>query len=190
MEIGLSSASVSGTLNMIKINQNNNLEVGSSLEMGDYIEFPINAGLTTFTDFPISSSTVGESHSYDFNIGGQTAFRVYGESDGLGSVKNYGLSSVRLKRTLITTHYTASMYDYLIAVSSSTAVSIYFPNALTASAGRTFIVKDEGGTASLANISLVAQSATTYFDGAISASIVANYNSLSLYSNGSNWFLY
>ena len=62
---------------------------------------------------------------------------------------------------------------------------------LTAQAvnGRTIVVKDAGGLAGTNNITIDTEGGET-IDGAATAVITSNYTSLSLYSDGTDWFIY
>jgi len=81
--------------------------------------------------------------------------------------------------------------DYILDVTYTTtgAVTINLPSA-QALKGRVIHIKDAGGNAGTYNILINAQSGGT-IDGAATATINANYDSISLYSAGSNtWFIF
>jgi len=66
-----------------------------------------------------------------------------------------------------------------------TAITLTLPTAVE---GATYIIKDEGGNASSNNIT-IATPGTETIDSSASTTIVSNYNSVTLYSDGSNWFI-
>ena len=69
------------TINMFKVNSNNQIEVGAPLSIGSF-EFASDSGLITFVDMPVTSSaSIGTSESYVFKIDGDNIFTIYSESD-------------------------------------------------------------------------------------------------------------
>jgi len=93
-----------------------------------------------------------------------------------------------LNRRAVTTNYTAAVDDYYLAV-TNTPVSILFNSALFGS-GRTFIVKDEAGTANVASLIILEASGAQTFDGSGSVEIQSPYGAVNVYTNGTNWFIY
>lgn len=85
---------------------------------------------------------------------------------------------------------TASSNVQIIGVNSTggTPFGIELPSA-TSSAGQVLIVKDEGGQCATTNITVNGASAET-IDGESSIALDNNYESLNLYSDGSNWFIW
>ena len=68
---------------------------GLLLNSGQGIVYPENSGVETLADIPVTSSvSSGVEESYTFDIGGQAITKVYGESDGSGSVQNTQLRSL------------------------------------------------------------------------------------------------
>jgi hypothetical protein len=55
--------------------------------------------------------------------------------------------------------------------------------------GRMFIVKDESGQASSSNPIAIVPPAGQFIDGEASYLIVVPYESVMIYSNGTNWFI-
>lgn len=65
--------------------------LGKNLEVGQ-LEIATNAGAFTLVDMPITSlASIGTEESYSFKIDGSTVLKIYGESDGAGSVQNLRL---------------------------------------------------------------------------------------------------
>jgi hypothetical protein len=82
--------------------------------------------------------------------------------------------------------YTAQAADYIIGFSSLTADrTLTLPNALCTN-GRAFIITNE--TSGSYNV-IVDPESTTLISGQSTISLGAN-NSIPVYCNGSNWFIY
>jgi len=91
-------------------------------------------------------------------------------------------------RTGISSNYTASITDYILAV-TSVPLEIEL-DAVSFAEGQVVMVKDETGTASGVNTIILNPSASQTVDGESSATIDSPYGSIFLYSNGTNWFIY
>jgi hypothetical protein len=85
---------------------------------------------------------------------------------------------------LLTTDYILNVtYTSIAAVTSLT-----LPTAQVIS-GRVIHIKDAGGNAGSNNITIDTEGSET-IDGAATLVLSANYESVSLYCDGSNWFIY
>jgi hypothetical protein len=94
------------------------------------------------------------------------------------------------KRTAITNDYSIVLTDYYLGVdTTSNTVQLTIPAASTTTEGQTFVVKDEGGNVSSNAITIIRSDSDT-IDGETSAAIESPYGALSLYTDGSNWFIY
>lgn len=89
--------------------------------------------------------------------------------------------------------YDLLISDYILHVtytdplgSNGAVTSLTLPTAQTV-AGRTIIIKDAGGNASVNNITIDTEGAET-IDGSATLVINGDYDSETLYSDGSNWF--
>jgi len=91
-------------------------------------------------------------------------------------------------RTGVSSNYTASVTDYILAV-TSVPLEIEL-DAASFAEGQVVMVKDETGTASGVNTIILNPSASQTVDGESSATIDSPYGSIFLYSNGTNWFIY
>jgi hypothetical protein len=91
------------------------------------------------------------------------------------------------KRQQVTSTMTASVADYFIGVSASSAIIIQMPGAQTLSSGQMFIIKDEGGNAGIHNITVKSSGSQT-IDGEMSIILESPYASVNLYTNGSDKF--
>jgi hypothetical protein len=84
------------------------------------------------------------------------------------------------------TNYTATNQDHNILVDATSGViTITLPTAATL-AGQEFCIKDWKGQAATHNITIATTSAQT-IDGASTKVISANYGSVRVVSDGSNW---
>lgn len=84
---------------------------------------------------------------------------------------------------------TATTTNYYIGVDSTLAAkTVNLPAASSCGSGFTYKIKDESGTAASNNITIDADGSET-IDGQTTAVIAANYGSLELVCNGSNWFI-
>ena len=89
--------------------------------------------------------------------------------------------------------YSISAHDSIVGITSSAYVSVLLPSASVAGVGRTIIIKDEEQTTrsiSAGTHIAVSASGTEKIDHASTYSIEGDSVALSLYSNGSNWFIY
>ena len=105
----------SGIVNMFKVNDDNQIEVGGTLNIGNF-EFSEDSGLVTFVDMPVSSSpSAGTVESYVFKIDGENLLGVYSEADGLGGIQNkrIGIGTVSPSYPLDVVG-SVNAYDFLI----------------------------------------------------------------------------
>lgn len=85
---------------------------------------------------------------------------------------------------------TALTTDFIIAFTALSAARAYqISSEDIAQAGRRFIIKDESGAARTYNITISTEGAET-IDGADTVVISNAYGAITLYSNGSNLFIY
>jgi len=134
-----------------------------------------------------SAAGTGPSNSLQFHtsgglISGSSNFSFAPDANILTA--NCGLV---FKRQQITSTMTASVADYFIGVSASSAIIIQMPGAQTLSSGQMFVVKDEGGNAGNYNITVKSSGSQT-IDGETSIILESPYASINLYTNGSDKF--
>ncbi len=87
-------------------------------------------------------------------------------------------------------NHTALVSEYLIAYTSITATrTVSLPPAATAGAGKVFTVNDESGSVSGAVRITIDPSGIETIDGALTFDMIQSYESVSFYSDGSNWFI-
>ena len=181
-----------GFLNTLKGNQDNSVDVGVQLNVGS-IEAEEDAGRITRFDMPVSSSSAdGTIMSATDKIDGNNVLEVGAYSDGAGGidgrfVKNYG-ANIQNVTSVTTATYSILASDNIIhsTYSATGAVTITLPTAQLVS-GRIITIKDAGGLAGTNNITIATEGAEK-IDGLDTLVINNNYNSVTLYSDGTNWF--
>ena len=93
-------------------------------------------------------------------------------------------------------HHTASTSDYILGINATVAapsnVYVTIPSPADFSAGAVLVIKDEVTTPrGLSNITLTRSVTDTYtFDGDPTYVLTGTMPAISLYSNGSNWFVF
>lgn len=95
---------------------------------------------------------------------------------------------LKLNRVEVDSNYLVLTADYYIGVDTAGSVSpitVGLPSASLLQNGQTYVVKDEGGHASIKNVSISAVGADT-IDGRNTVLLQSPYASIQLYSNGSN----
>lgn len=100
------------------------------------------------------------------------------------------MKGVAYKLTSTAISYSVLVTDYIVAVTDNSAArTISLPNTGVAT-GQVFIVKDAAGTAASANnITVNVTGGVKTIDGATSQIINTNYGSLTVYYNGTNYFI-
>ena len=85
--------------------------------------------------------------------------------------------------------YSTLTSDHYIGVSyTATGICTVTLQTATVTAGRVVTIKDTGGNASGNNITIATQAAQT-IDGAATQTISGDYDSVDLFSDGTNWFI-
>ena len=100
-------------------------------------------------------------------------------SDAAGDASSFAYTNT-------TATYTVLGTDMIVGVNHAAAVTITLPNAASYE-GKKITIKDEAGDASNNTITVDTDGGT--IDGDTSIDIVVNYTSITVYSNGTNWFL-
>jgi hypothetical protein len=83
--------------------------------------------------------------------------------------------------------YNVLTTDYIVNVDTSIARTIRLPNAPTS--GQVFIIKDVTGSAGANNISLTTVGGAVTIDGATTQTMNVNYGSLTVFFNGTSYFI-
>ena len=94
-----------------------------------------------------------------------------------------------LYEAVSTVSYTASAPTYILGVTNANNVRIEIPSASTYQAGAVMLVKDEATSRAGTNIILSAAYGTT-IDGSRDYTLTGSMPAISLYSNGTNWFVF
>ncbi len=121
-----------------------------------------------------------------FSSAATNAYGIYLDDNG---IKNRLYGSVQYTTNSKSANYTidsGAVKDYAVLVDTTGGVVIVTLPAPTA--GRYLIVKDSGGNALVNNITISPHAAET-IDGAASVVMNLNYQSETLISDGTNWFL-
>lgn len=124
--------------------------------------------------------------------GGQSTFlesTALFAGDLVTSGNFHQLAGLRLSVTSVTTTtpaYTASILDYIIAVSASSGVGIALPSG--AQQGKTYIIKDVSGSAAASNI-IVSGTGGELIDGQLGETIAIDYGSIQVvyFGPGIGW---
>ena len=93
-------------------------------------------------------------------------------------------------------HHTASTSDYILGVATpftggTAPVRLTIPSPSSYSAGAVLVIKDEAAARGGSNITLTRSVTDTYtFDGDAFYVLTGTMPAISLYSNGSNWFVF
>ena len=103
-----------------------------------------------------------------------------------GGLPSWGANSVVMATATKTTNYTVTTSDTVILADATAGnVTITLPSASSASGYRFFVKRIDGS----ANSVSIARAGSDTIDGSISLNITVQYVSITLISNGSNWFI-
>ena len=146
------------------------------------------------TEIDVSGSTFFGDTNDDVHI--RTGSMQVGKADGtliLRADTTTEAVQVRgfrgLYETVSAISYTASAPTYILGVTNANNVRIEIPSASTYQAGAVMLVKDEATSRAGTNIILSAAYGTT-IDGSRDYTLTGSMPAISLYSNGTNWFVF
>jgi hypothetical protein len=126
------------------------------------------------------------SNIYFSNSVGIGALNPQYNLDVLGDVHATGnVYSAQRVVTNQSVTYTANALDYYIGV-NGTGVTVNLPQGSTLSTGKTYVIKDESGSAAVDHITVLPYSGNL-IDGQTSLSMVVNYLAVTLLWTGSKW---
>jgi hypothetical protein len=112
----------------------------------------------------------------------QTFFKLDGSRAMTGGLK--------VKYSQKSANYTLDSGDYIIGMSSVTGgKTLTLPSAVTMGAGKLFVIKDQSGQASHVNYIRLSPQSGEKIDGQNSYDLNAAYESVTVVSDGSNWFI-
>jgi len=76
-------------INVLRVNPQNEIQVGAALNVDGGIVLPTDAGQVTLVDLPLDSTPVaGTPESYSLRVGSTNVLTVYGQADGSGNLQN------------------------------------------------------------------------------------------------------
>lgn len=102
----------------------------------------------------------------------------------------FGAGITHAQTTITNPTYEISLTDYYLGVdASSNQVTLSLPAAALAGAGKTYVIKDEAGPSATNVITIEGRDGET-MDGAGTIDIDSPYGALSLYCDGTSWFIY
>ncbi|MFO0703734.1 MAG: hypothetical protein U0525_03355 [Patescibacteria group bacterium] len=147
----------------------------------------------TYSSQIVAGSTKGVQFNNGGVLGANSNFAWDNTNSRLGVLQATPLStldiggSLSIKRTAVSSSVSSGAQIVLGVTSTSSPYTI---NLRTADcvAGRTYIVKDESGAAGTNNIT-VATEGTEKIDGQDTYVINTNYGAVTVYSNGTNWYV-
>ena len=93
------------------------------------------------------------------------------------------------KRTATATNYSTVVTDDIVGVTDTSAARTITLDTDTVTDGRIVHIKDESGGAETHNITIATEGSET-IDGVNTFAIDANYGAVSLYCDGTNWFIF
>ena len=135
-----------------------------------------------------AATNVADVNFRAFSYNGPTTFlRVI--PSGASSITIYE-GGQRVRRTTVNdTNYLISSTDYIVGYRTLTGTrTATLPTAVNAS-GQVYVIKDEAGAAATFNI-VVSGQAGQLINGTNTNTISTDYGSVSVYSNGTNWFTF
>ena len=149
----------------------------------------------TFQINSSGSSEFGDTNDDTHVFTGSVSFAPSGSDADFNyspTTNQVTVSGLKVSYRTITANVTASTSDYIIGVSTGSAISVRLPAASTAGAGALIVVKDEqtGANRTTGNKISVLPSGSETIDHAASSSIAGSRASQTFYSDGtSKWFI-
>lgn len=191
----------SDVVNILKVNVDNEIDVGGTLVLGAAIEAAEDSGMITLADMPVSATpAAGDEESFTIKIDGNNVFTIGAEADSAGGVtghfvKNHG-GEITHRTAVGAANYAPSILtsDYIIAVDNTAAARTVMISTEDVESGsadnpRHFVIVDESGGAGTNNITITLENSGT-ISGAANAVINADNDSISLYCTGTNAFIH
>lgn len=138
----------------------------------------------------VTDTSVGRHIAIGANAtGGSDAYCFYGFNG-----EHFTNGGITVHRTPVAAGgYTVQIEDYILGVASITLGGdfITIPTTLL-KAGRSYIIKDESGDCSVGNPLMILPQVGvgTLIDGSVSFTMDTPYQSVEIYSNGTDWFIY
>lgn len=187
------SNATSGSSNLIFLTGSSTLHLTGTLVVSGTISAS-HYHIKNVTEIDASGSTFFGDTNDDLHI--RTGSLEVGKADGtllLRADNTTEAVQVRgfrgLYEAVSVVSYTASAPSYILGVTNTNNVRIEIPSASTYKAGAVLLVKDEATSRAGTNIILSAAYGTT-IDGTNSYTLTGSMPAISLYSNGTNWFVF
>ena len=187
------SNATSGSSNLIFLTGSSTLHLTGTLVVSGTISAS-HYHIKNVTEIDASGSTFFGDSNDDLHI--RTGSLEVGKADGtllLRADNTTEAVQVRgfrgLYEAVSVVSYTASAPSYILGVTNANNVRIEIPSASTYKAGAVLLVKDEATSRAGTNIILSAAYGTT-IDGTNSYTLTGSMPAISLYSNGTNWFVF
>lgn len=178
---------ISGSSNLTFITSSNTLsvtgDVSASANISASYYYGDGSNLTG-----IASTSKGVEGSLQFKTG---SAEMTGSSAVVYDLANNNLTvnaGLVHSRVSVSTSYTASTSNYIIAV-AAVPTNILF-DADNFSAGQTLVIKDESGQSSQTTSIILNPAEGQTIDGAPALYVESPYGSVFIYTDGSNWFIY
>ena len=188
----------SASVNILKLNTDDELEVGATMKVGAY-EAAEDSGVITRMDMPVSATPVaGTEESYTDKIDGDNITTTGAFADGAGGVtgeffKTHGARMVH-KTDGGAADYNPSILtsDYIVTVDTTSAARSVIISTEDRDSGsptkpRIFIIKDIAGNAATNNITISLETAGT-IDGGASVAINTNYGTKTIIIDGTDGY--
>ena len=187
------SNATSGSSNLVFLTGSSTLHLTGTLVVSGTISAS-HYHIKNVTEIDASGSTFFGDSNDDLHI--RTGSLEVGKADGtllLRADNTTEAVQVRgfrgLYEAVSVVSYTASAPSYILGVTNANNVRIEIPSASTYKAGAVLLVKDEATSRAGTNIILSAAYGTT-IDGTNSYTLTGSMPAISLYSNGTNWFVF
>ena len=183
-----------GYLNVLRGNVDDEVDVGVKLNIGA-IEAEEDAGRISIFDMPVSSASAdGTQMSATSKIDGNNVFEIGAYADGAGGVDGEYIKSYGAIYRNVTT-VNAATYDLLASddilnvtyTATGAVTSLTLPTAQCVS-GRVIVIKDAGFNAGTYSITIDTE-AGEKIDNEDTYVISLDGDSVTLVSNGSNWYI-
>ena len=161
----------------------------------------LNEGIHIRTPRPEGTTTTNRAIMIEDQVGPGTSHAIYSEGGQSYHEGNFGLGivtplsqlhvdgSISTKTTQSAIDYNVLTTDYYIGITdTSVARTVTLPSMANAGDGKTYIIMDESLAAGTNNITVDTADAAL-INGGASQPITTNGGSMTVRSNGTNWFI-
>lgn len=192
---GVTQPAASGTITT------NQVIVVQSGPTGPTSTITLNEGIHIRTPRPEGTTTTNRAIMIEDQVGPGTSHAIYSEGGQSYHEGNFGLGivtplsqlhvdgSISTKTTQSAIDYNVLTTDYYIGITdTSVARTVTLPSMANAGDGKTYIIMDESLAAGTNNITVDTADAAL-INGGASQPITTNGGSMTVRSNGTNWFI-